>query len=319
MRRLLALWLVLAASFWAGRIAISLSLFSAIDLTYRSFLELIVVPGLQAVAVTWATRRKEGGPLLAPWRHALRLWPLRLVLGLDLAILAAAWLALAAAPAALRISAAGWPAALTFSTAAGLPRLAPAAKLAAAAALFAIAAWRRKDDALPPATRWAALALAAAAAILALEPLTGWLAGGPQSLFPGQPPLVRWLRFYLPLLLGLLLLLLAAQAALAKPRAEASRAIDWVLAATLLLAAIMAGGFFLHPYLRDPWRSAAWTAGSAASTALLLAGALAARRPASGAGIPSPAPGNGTSPSGETAISLGAESRNSEIGRRAPW
>ena len=302
MRRLLALWLVLAASFWAGRIAISLSLFSAVDLTYRSFLELIVVPGLQAVAVTWATRRKGGVPLLAPWRRALRLWPLRLVLGLDLAILAAAWLALAAAPTALRLSAAGWPAAptfstaagwpaaLTFSAAAGLPRLALAAKLAAAAALFVIAAWRRKDDALPPPARWAALALAAAAAILALEPLTGWLAGGPQSLFPGHPPIVRWLRFYLPLLLGLLLLLLAAQAALAKPRAEASRAIDWVLAATLLLAAIMAGGFFLHPYLRDPWRSAAWTAASAAATALLLAAALAARRTAPGAGTPSPAP-----------------------------
>jgi hypothetical protein len=96
---------------------------------------------------------------------------------------------------------------------------------------------------------------------------------------------VRWLRFYLPLLLGLLLLLLAAQAALAKASAAAGRALDWVLAATLVLAAIMAGGFFLHPYLRDPWRSAAWTAASVAATALLLAGALAARQPDAGAGV----------------------------------
>jgi hypothetical protein len=276
MRRLLSLWLVLIASFWAARIAVSLSLFSAVDLTYRAFLELIVVPGLQAVAVTWATRRPGSAPLLAPWRRALRLSPLRLVLGLDLAILAAAWLTLAlgAGPAALR-----------FSTAAGLPRLALAAKLAAAAALFAIAAWRRVGGPPPPlpsTTRWAALALAAAAAVLAVEPLTGWLAGAPERLFPTQPPLVRWLRFYLPLLLGLLLLLLAAQAALAKARAAAGRAIDWVLAATLVLAAVVAGGFFLHPYLRDPWRSVAWTAASIAATALLVAGALAAWPPADG-------------------------------------
>jgi hypothetical protein len=267
MRRLLAIWLVLAASFWAARMVISLSLFSAVDLTYRSFLELIVVPGLQAVAVVWATRRRGGVALLAPWSRALGLAPLRLVLGLDLAVLVAAWIAPALAAR---------PAGLSFSSAAGLPRLVLAAKLAAAATLFAIAAGRRRVGAAPPAARWAALALAAGAAVLAVEPLSGWLAGGPQRLFPDQPLFVRWLRFYLPLLLGLLLLLLAAQAALARASTAAARAIDWVLAAALVLAAIMAGGFFLHPYLRDPWRSAAWTAASAAATALLLAGALTA-------------------------------------------
>jgi hypothetical protein len=82
------------------------------------------------------------------------------------------------------------------------------------------------------------------------------------------------LRFGLPLLLGLVLLLLAAQAALARASAAAGRAMDWALAGTLAAAAVLAGGFFLHPYLRDPWRAVAWTLTSGASSALLVAAAL---------------------------------------------
>jgi len=268
MKRLLALWLVLSASFLAGRVAVSLSLFNAVDLTYRAFLELIVVPGLQAAAVTWATRRPGTAALLEPWRRAIGLRSLRLVLALDLAVLAAAWLALGP-----------WPwlgtklPALGFAAAAGLPRLALAVELAAAAALLAVAGWRRTSGAL---ARLATLTLAAAAAVAAVEPITGWIAAGPDRLFTGQPLIVRWLRFYLPLLLGLLLLLLAAQAALRQASAAAARAMDWALAAALVTAAIVVGGFFLHPWLRDPWRTAAWTAGSATAIALLVAGALAA-------------------------------------------
>jgi hypothetical protein len=265
MRRLLAIWLVLVATFWVGRIAVSLSLFYSLDLTFRAFVELIVVPGLQAAVLTWAIRRPGGAALLAPWRRALAVPAWRAILVLDLAVLAAAWLA--------ALFGAG-PPALRFTGAFGLPLAALAAKLAAAAGLLAVAGWRRTAGA--PA-RLATLALAAALAVLAAEPATGWLAGGPLRLFAEQPPLVRWVRFYLPALLILVLLLLAAQAALARSSPAAARAVDWALAAVLVLAAIVGGASFLHPQLRGPWLSAAWTAGSAAATALLVAGALAVR------------------------------------------
>jgi hypothetical protein len=268
MRRLLALWLVLAAAFWVGRIAVSLTLFYSLDLTFRSFVELIVVPGLQAAAVTWATRLPAGPGLLAPWRQVLTSPPWRVILACDLAVLGATWLALglAAGPPALR-----------FGARAGLPLAALSAKLAAAAALLAVAGWRRLRGAGP---RLGTLTLSAVLATLAAEPVTRWLENGPQRLFPDQPPLVRWVRFYLPALLALLLALFAAQSALWKASPAAGRAVDWAVAAVLVLAAIVVGGFFLHPYLRDPWRSAAWTAGYVAASALLVAAALAARKPA---------------------------------------
>ncbi len=275
MRRLLALWLALTATFWLGRVAIELSLFSRLDLTYRAFLELLVVPGLQAAVVAWAIGRRGGAPLGAPWRLALARPAWRAVLALDLAVLAAAWLG---------TEAGAGPQALRFAAECSLPRAALIAKLAVAAVLLGFAGWRRMRGV---AARLATLALAAALAVLAAEPATGWLAGGPQRLFPDQPPIVRWLRFYLPALLSLLLLLLAAQAALARSSPAAARAVDRALAAVLVVAGIVVGGFFLHPYLREPWLSAAWTAGYAAATALLVAGALAAGKSPAPATVPS--------------------------------
>jgi hypothetical protein len=259
-KRFLALWLVLASAFALTRAIVALALAAAVDLRFPAFVELIVVPGVQAAAVSWALRARHGPSPLGPWLAAL-VWPAaRIIAALELAVLIAAWV-----PAA--------PPLLHCDEALGVPRLLLAVSLAAAAALWARAALQRRDA----RTRSALAILALALAVLAIEPLTGWLEQAPGRLFPTQTLLVRWLRFEPPLLLALLLVLLAAQATLARERPLASRALDWVLALLLVVSATLVIGFFLHPYLREPWHTFAWTTGAVAANAAMLGGALAGR------------------------------------------
>jgi hypothetical protein len=277
-KRFLALWLVLVAAFAVTRAAVALALSSGLDLRFAAFVELIVVPGLQAAAVSWALRARGGPSPLAPWRAVLAVSGLRLVILVQLLVLATAWVTALAVPRTLaaRPGMAARPAlaALRFDAPLGVPRLVLAATLAAAAVLWAGAAVRERGA----AARAALLAAASALAVLAVEPLTGWLEDGPARLFPAQSVLVRWLRFDPPVLLGLVLILLAAQAAVSRSRPLAARAVDWALAALLVVAAILVGGFFLHPYLREPWCTFAWTVGAVGATAAAMAGYLAGRR-----------------------------------------
>jgi hypothetical protein len=260
-RRLLALWLALIATFWVGRIVISVALYSNFDFTFRSLLELIVVPGLQAAVVAWTMRSGRGTPLLAPWRQGLETPALRLVLIGDGVVLLAAVLA-------SRLGAAGGL--FGFANADGLPRLALAGKLALAAVLLVVAARGRRGSGL---VLWL---LALGLAALASERWTGWIVNGPQWIFPDRPLLAQWLRFVLPLVLAIILLLLGAQAVLARRSLVAARAVDWALAVGLVGTAVLVGGFFLRPYLREPWTSVAWASASLTATALVLAAGLAA-------------------------------------------
>jgi len=265
MKRLLALWLALIASFWVARMVISVSLFSNVDLTIRSFMELVIVPGVQAAVVAWATRSRGGSPLFGPWRQALTRPVLRFALAVDLLLLLGA---------AIASRFAGGGTVFGFASLDGLPRLALSAKLLIAAILLVAA-----SRSLSKPGAFAARLLAVFLATFATAVPTGWLAHAPEWLFPGQPLLGRWLRLALPLLLVLVLLQLGAQTAIGRVSSSAARAIDWALAACMLGIAILVGGFFLRPYLREPWSSMAWGAASVMSTALLVAGTLA-RSPA---------------------------------------
>ena len=296
MKRFFALWLVLVAAFAVTRAVVSLALSSGLDLRFPAFVDLVVVPGMQAAAVSWALRTRGGPSPLAPWRAVLAVTRLRPVILLQLLVLAAAWLqtlrALRTPRALSPLPSPPVPLAptartlLSFDAATSLPRLALAVMLAAAALAWVRAAVRGRAH-LGVAARAALLAAAGAFAVLAAEPLTGWLEGGPEHLFPGPSLLVRWLRFYPPLLLGFVLILLAAQAAVLRHRPLAARAVDWILAALAVVAATLVCGFFLHPYLREPWRTFAWTAGALGALAAAAAGYLAGRdEPAPVPGVP---------------------------------
>jgi hypothetical protein len=260
MKRFLALWLVLAAAFALTRLAVAISLSATLDLRIAAFVEVIVVPGVQAAAVAWALRARQGPSPLAPWRAAFGSPVVRVAVVLEVAC----WVA-ACFPSL--------PLSLRFAERWGVPRLLLSATLVAASVLWGREALRRR----PTSSRIAAGALTLLLTLLAIEPFTRWLEDGPRRLFPTEPLLVQWLRFEPPLLLALLVTLLATQASLLPRQPLASRALDWVAALLLVVSATLVIGFFLHPFLREPWFTFAWIVGSAAVLGAALAGQLAAR------------------------------------------
>jgi len=277
MRRLVNLWLALLAAYWLTRAAVSSLLFGRVDQGFSALLELIAVPALQALAVGWFTRPAGTARLAPPWRAGWRLRPLRGVLVLDAAVLAAAWLL----PGPSCPSCGGW---LAPSWSGGLPGWLAAAKLLAAAMLLAAAlarpGWDWRD-------RLAVALLAAGLLALAAEPWRGWLAGLPGWLQQIPSPPVRWCAAYGTLLAAALLLAAPAEAALGRRAGEAALACEWALGLLLLAAFAAVLGFMRQPAAAaGAWSRAAATLGSLSGTALLIGAALAATaaRPLSAAG-----------------------------------
>jgi|GEM_PF-1648843 len=278
MRRVVDLWLALLAAYWLTRAGASSLFFGRVDRGYPALVELLVIPALQAAALAWATREPGAMQLTLPWREGWQLWPLRGALALDLSVIAAAWL----------LPAASCPSWLTLSFGAGLPAWLASVKLAGAAALLAVALWRRAFSA---SDRLAVAALAAALLALAAEPWHGWLTGLPGRLSMVTPPPLRWYGAYGALTAAALLLLLRAAEALRRHRHAASVACEWALGLLLAAAGCAALGFVRLPLTAatpataaaatataatSPWGRAAATLGSLSSTALLVGAALAA-------------------------------------------
>jgi len=267
MRRVVNLWLALLGAYWLTRAGASSLLFGRVDHDYPALLDLLAIPALQALALSWATRQPGAVDLALPWREAWRLRALRGALAVDVGILAASWLM----PAASRPS---W---LAPSLRTGLPAWLAAVKLAAAAALLAAALGRHG---LRARDRLAVAALAAALLALAAEPWLGWLAGLPDRLSMVTPPPLRWYGAYGALTAAAVLLAPQAAEALRRHSQAAALACDWALGLLLAAAGCAVLGFVrqaLPAVTADaPWTRAAATLGSLSATALLVGAALAA-------------------------------------------
>jgi hypothetical protein len=57
MRRVVDLWLALLGAYWLTRAGASALWFGRVDQSYPALVELLVIPALQAAALTWATRQ----------------------------------------------------------------------------------------------------------------------------------------------------------------------------------------------------------------------------------------------------------------------
>lgn len=273
MRRGLSLWLALLAAYWLTRAAVSSLLVGRVEHGFPELVELLAVPALQALVLSWATRQRGAVARLAlPWREAWRLWPLRGVLAMDLGVIAVAWLV----PAPRR------PAWLAPSFRAGLPAWLAAAQLLAAAALLAVAlregAWRLRE-------RLAAGAVAAGLLAAAADPWSGWLGALPGLLVPAaaaapsSPSMaLGWFGVYGALLAAALLLVMEAAAALRRRCPPAAQAFDQALVLLLGAAAVAAIGFVQRRHGADdaPWNRAAACMGFVSAVAFLVGAALAA-------------------------------------------
>jgi len=59
MRRLFALWLTLLGAFWLTREMTSALLFQRVDRGSDAWVELLIVPVLQAAVIAWLTRERK--------------------------------------------------------------------------------------------------------------------------------------------------------------------------------------------------------------------------------------------------------------------
>lgn len=234
MKRILTLWLALLATFWLARALVEAFAEQRADLRPEQWLALAAIPALQALALGWATRSPGPSPV-AELARAVRRSPLLLVLlALDLALPALAlalpdqaWLtpALGDAPD-------GNPVSL----------LAAAESLGAAILFFRLAA--KRGDSRPARLRLAAFgaALAALAALLAVDLLS--LLG--EVAMPASSPLFWKLALHGPALAAGLALLFAVEPSLpergpARAALEAAAACAWIAALLALTGSAFEG------------------------------------------------------------------------------
>lgn len=261
MRRLLALWLTLLASFWLTRALVSALLFGSADRTWEGFFQLVTVPVLQALFVAWATRRPGRPAHLLPVRIALRRPDLRAILLFDAAVIALGAL----------LPAVSW---FSLSQGRNLPSAWVAMKAVAAGWVFV-------QQARQPSEKAAAWLQALAAALfgLGLAVFLDAVRPLPALLLPSQPRLLRWTLVNGTILALGTAVLLKVQRFLRKGRTAAALSLDWTLGLALAAALISAVHVFRHPFLTEPWASLAASCNSLAVTAALLAALLSRDRP----------------------------------------
>lgn len=261
MSRLLAIWLTLLASFWLTRAVASALLFGNADRTYEGFFQLVAVPIVQALLVTWATRRPGRPAHLLPVRIAFRRPDLRAILLLDAAVIALGVL----------LPGISW-----FSLAQGrnLPSAWVALKAIAAGSVLVQQA-REPSERAP---QWLQ-ALAATLFGLGLAVFLDAVRPLPALLFPAQPRLLRWILVNGAILAVGTAILLKVQKLLRRGRTAAALALDFTIGLAVLAVLISAVHVFRHPFLTEPWASLAASCNSLAVTAVLLAALLSRDRP----------------------------------------
>ena len=249
MKRLLVLWLVLAAIGFAVTIAMIAGVTRSFDLRFEPFLTAILAPAVNAALLLWIVpelRDRRFGSLAT----ALRQQPV--------ANLAAVLIVVLAALATLHVF--GVAPKWIFALLRGL--------LAIAAACGLAFAWvRGRRGSLP-----------AAALLAVLGATSGQLHRFAEHVFPAQPLAFRWLVFFGGLALVVLWIVFRAVEQLRDASPSAATLLESALAPAAMAAVIVIASVFWRPYLTASWWLLANTLGLAAMALAFLASVAAMSR-----------------------------------------
>lgn len=288
MRRFLAFWIVLTPACWVSVIGVSLVVFRHVDLTYATFAVLVTAPVLQALvlATVTAAPRARRLPLVSILREPLVvpvvvldlvllgtgwLWPDQPVVGLETGTrLHAAWVGTKLVAAGLFLLV------LIRSPRTGEIHGGPRNGTGDIPASPPVPDPRSRQESRPRLQ----LALTGLALLLAgLQAFVPWIAPAVARLNPWNirswPTLFVWMASYGSLFIVLNGLLLRAGSLLRRHVAAVDFWMQTAVALNFCVGLIAVHGFFRLPYLVDPWFGLAWTAGSLAATAALIAAVLA--------------------------------------------
>jgi hypothetical protein len=233
----LVVWACLTAALAAATAVISTAVFRHLDLGYSAYVQLLVVPTVQALVVGWVGRRWSLRALARAIADALRHRVVAALLVLDVAVLGIDILG-------------GWSASGVAGARVGPVLLWSMLKAAVAGAVLLATLLRAGGG--RQRQLWL-LALAAAMLVVAAEPMTGWLRAAPDLLRGLLPTALRWLVAYSSLVaLGLIVLV---GSAVAVRDANPVAGFLFECTAAVLFAAVLVVGLnvALHPFLTEPW------------------------------------------------------------------
>jgi len=266
-KRFLLLALVLAVPLTVATGAVSVLVFRHVDLRFGAFLQLLVIPFLQAAVVLWVAGAWGLDRLAAAARKTWRRPAVVAFLAGDAALLAAGWLLHSrrlvglAAPASVHPSWTG-------------------IKAGVAALLLLLLALRAIGTRLE---RLWFLLFAVAVSALAAEFVYPWLGDLPTLVRGKMPTILRWLLIYGGLFVTAMAALLHTGAVLARRSALAGFFVDASAACATVAAIVAVASVFLRPFLIEPWLSVV-RSGVSLSMTFLLAASLAALGPRGAAG-----------------------------------
>jgi hypothetical protein len=261
MKRLLILWLTLFPAFWLARTAAAALLVQRIDSGYGAFLQLITIPLLQTLGVSWATRGPGPLPLSGLWREIRGYRVLLELLAVDAVVLVLGAVFHRGSFFSLAMNG-GW----------SLPGIVAGIQAAAAGVAVARLAYRERW------TRMEGLrlgALAAGLAGLGVLLIRDWFHPVTDYLLLDIPPLQRWLAVDVPLLALGITLVLWVQPLLDRRNPSAGAALDVAVGLWLLGAMTSLLGLFGVEAPAEPWASLGGACLLLAATALLAAALLA--------------------------------------------
>lgn len=265
MKRFLRLWLVLCPALVIATVAISVAGFRHVDLTFDYFVQLTVVPVIQAAVLAGAGRGSGAvqmiGTIGAIARHPLVV-P---VLAMDAALLSSGWI--------LRThplwGLSGF--ASVHTTWIGTKAIGASAFLLYGARRAATSPQRR------PARRIALVAgFAACVLALGVNAFWPWIERVPTLLLDGRPLLVRWLVAYGVLFTAWLAAALAAADALRASRPHAAWLLEAAVGAAFASAIVLVLSGYQRQYPAGVWLAAARTGASLSASFLLMGGIVAA-------------------------------------------
>lgn len=243
MRRFLALYLLLAPVYFLARVSVSALLFQRVDLRFTAFFELLLVPALQALVLTWLAsgRRLSGREALRAARENRFFWPL---VALNVAVLVVGTVLPGMADLPRRV--------------AGIEAL--------AAALLLVLFWRA-GSAVERVLVWLVSAGLAAYGFDAFFP---WIRRLPELLLPQRPQALRWLIVYGGLFILAIGGLTALGARLERRSLPAAVLLDLSVGFALVSAAVVVLNIFLRPVVLEPWASVTRACSFLSVAALLL-------------------------------------------------